>query len=82
MAKIKRNPIDFIKNDPVVKKIKGNTRQGYKKVTFQLLEDKLYALQKLPFEIREKTGKKPTQIDLINEAVDLLFKKYEKKLAK
>lgn len=81
-TKIKRNPLDFIRNessrpDP---EAKGNVRDGYKKVTFQLKEEYLFVLQKLPFDIREKTGEKPTQIDLVNEAVELLINRYQKKL--
>lgn len=73
MQKIKRNPLDFINKETVKK---GNVREGFTKATFQVQDEYLFKLQKLPFDIREKTGKKPSQIDLVNEALELLLEKY------
>jgi hypothetical protein len=48
------------------------------KVTWYVRPDQITAVEKIQLAERERTGKKPDKSDLIQEALDLLIKKYNR----
>lgn len=73
-----RKGMDAIFESSPPTQLNRTTKESLAKVTLYIRPDQVVAIEDIQLAERKSTGKRPDKSDLIQEALDLLIKKYKK----